>query len=313
LCVAAVLAVPATAATYPERTIRIVVPYTTGGGTDVMARVIAADLSKMLGQSVIVDNKPGAGGVIGTEIVSKAPPDGYTIGLISSGHAINPEMYTHMPFDPVKGVAPITQVATGPNVVVVNANVPAHSLGELIDLARREPGKLTFGSAGVGNPTHLAGELLQRAANIKLLHVPYKGSGQAEIALAGGEITMIIDSVPAALPFINAGKTRALAVTGKRRFPLLPDVPTAAEAGLPGYEFSTWWGMVAPPGTPPEIIATLNNALGKILRSDDVRKQFLQFGATPEPGSADAFGRFIESEVDRYTKLIKALGIQPLS
>lgn len=278
-----------------------------------MARVIAADLSKMLGQSVIVDNKPGAGGVIGTETVSKAPPDGYTIGLISSGHAINPAMYTHMPFDPVKGVAPITEVAIGPNVVVVNASVPAHSLGELIELARREPGKLTFGSAGVGNPTHLAGELLQRAADIKLLHVPYKGSGQAEIALAGGEITMIIDSVPAALPFIKSGKTRALAVTGKERFPLLPDVPTAAEAGLPGYEFSTWWGMVAPPGTPPDIIATLNTALGKILQSDEVRKQFLQFGATPAPGSGEAFGRFIETEVGRYTRLIKTLGIQPLS
>ncbi|HJU24732.1 MAG TPA: tripartite tricarboxylate transporter substrate binding protein [Casimicrobiaceae bacterium] len=303
----------ASAQQYPDHAIRLIVPYTPGGGTDVMARVIAAELTKLLGQSMIVENKPGAGGIIGTDAVAKARPDGYTIGLISSGHAINPALHTTMPFDPIKGIAPVIQVASGPNVIVVNAAVKARTLRELVDLAKREPGHLTFGSAGVGNPTHLAGEIFQRVTNTKLLHVPYKGSGQAEVALASGEITMIIDSIPAALPFITSGKTRALAVTGKQRFPLLPDVPTVDETGVGHYEVSTWWGVVSAPGTPAPIVSLLNKDIATVLAEPSIRKQFLQFGAEPVTGTSAEFGDFIAAELDRYAKLVKSLGIQPLS
>jgi tripartite-type tricarboxylate transporter receptor subunit TctC len=307
------LALSALAQQYPARSVRIVVPYTPGGGTDVMARIIAVELSRTLHGSVFVENKPGAGGVIGTDAVAKARPDGYTLGLISSGHAINPALYANMPFDAVSGIAPVIQVAAGPNVVVVNAQVSAKSLAELIALARREPGRVSFGSAGVGNPTHLAGELLQRVTGTTLIHVPYKGSGQAEIALAGGEITMVIDSIPAALPFITSGKTRALAVTGQKRFPLLPEVPTVAEAGLRDFDMTTWWGVVAPPGTPESVIALLNSSVAEVLQNPDVRKQFLQFGAQPTTGSPRQFGEYIRSETERYGKLVKSLGIPPLS
>jgi len=298
---------------YPERAIRLIVPYTPGGGTDVMARIIGAELSKLIGQSVIVENRPGAGGIIGTDIVAKSHPDGYMLALISSGHVINPALHTHMPFDSVNGVSPVIQVASGPNVIVVNAAVKAKSLAELISLAQREPGQLSFGSAGVGNPTHLAGELFQRVTHTKLLHVPYKGSGQAEVALAGGEITMMIDSIPAALPLINAGKTRALAVTGRRRFPLLPDVPTASEAGLAGYDMTTWWGVIAPPNTPQAIVSVLNTNIARVLHEEQIRQQFLKFGAEPTTGTAEQFRDFIAAETGRYAKLIKALGIEPLS
>ncbi|HEX6794334.1 MAG TPA: tripartite tricarboxylate transporter substrate binding protein [Casimicrobiaceae bacterium] len=315
-CVVMLSAICMTAAAadgYPDHSIRLIVPYTPGGGTDIMARIIAAELSKRVGQSVIVENKPGAGGILGTDIVAKAHPDGYTLGLVSSAHAINPALHASMPFDALNGIAPVMKVASGPNVIVVNAAVKATSIAELIELAKARPGTLAFGSAGVGNPTHLAGELFQRATKTKLLHVPYKGSGQAEIALASGEITMIIDSIPAALPFIQAGKTRALAVTGASRFPLLPDVPTVREAGLADYEMSTWWGVVAPPGTGDKVVASLNEQISRVLQEAQIRKQFLQFGAEPTTSTSREFRDFIAKELERYAKLIRALGIQPLS
>ena len=313
LVVAVVSGLSRAADTYPSHSIRLIVPYTPGGGTDVMARVISAELSKRLGQSVVVENKPGAGGIIGTEIVAHAHADGYTLALISSGHAINPSLHVSMPFDALNDIAPVVEVATGPNVIVVNAAVKAASLREFVDLARREPGKLTFGSAGVGNPTHLAGELFQRATNTKILHVPYKGSGQAETALAADEITMMIDSIPAALPLIRAGRTRALAVTGPHRFPLLPNVPTVAEAGLDNYETSTWWGVVAPAGTPETVVSLLNGDIASVLNEPDIKKQFLQFGAEPTTSTSRQFRDFIAAELKRYAKLIHDLGIQPVS
>jgi tripartite-type tricarboxylate transporter receptor subunit TctC len=297
---------------YPDRPIRLIVPYTTGGGTDVMARVIAAEMTQVLGQSVVVENKPGAGAIIGTDFISKAPPDGYVIGLIASAHTINPALYSKLPFDPIKGFSPVMQIASGPNVLAVNAALPAASLKDLIALLRAEPGRHSFGSAGLGNPTHLAGELFQRATQTKLIHVPYKGSGQAEIGLAGGEIDMMIDSIPAALPFIASGKTRALAVTGTQRFPMLPDVPTMAEAGLADYAMTTWWGVVAPPATPTPIVDRLNSTIADILKKPDVRKKFLQFGAEPTVSSPAEFGEYMRIETERYAKLVHAMGLQPL-
>ena len=305
-------AIIAAAQDYPDRPIRIIVPYTTGGGSDLMARILGQELSQSLGQPVVIDNKPGAGAVIGTDMVAKARPDGYTLGFISSGHSINPWLYSKLPFDPIADIAPVIQVASGPNVIVVHSEVAAQSLQELITAIRKEPGRYSFGSAGIGNPTHLAAEAFAHQANIQMIHVPYKGSGQAEVGLAGGETTMIIDSIPAALPFINAGKTRALAVTGKRRFALLPNVPTTAEAGLPDFEPITWWGIVAPPGIPRSIIAKLNAATTRALQSPVVRSQFLKFGAEPTTGTPEQFGAFIKAETERFGKLVRELGIQPL-
>lgn len=296
---------------YPERPIRLIVPYTTGGGTDLLARIVGQELSNSLGQSVVVDNKPGAGAVIGTDIVAKARPDGYTLALISSGHAMNPWLYSKLPFDSVADISPVIQIASGPNVIAVNADVPARTVAELIAMLRKEPGRYSFGSAGIGNPTHLAGEIFQSATQTKLIHVPYKGSGQAEVGLAGGEVTMIVDSIPAALPFIKSGKTRALAVTGARRFPLLPDTPTADEAGLRDFDLSTWWGIVAPPNTPAPIIAKLNESVARALQSPEVRGQFLRLGAEPTSSTARQFGDRIRSETERYGKIIRDLGIRP--
>jgi tripartite-type tricarboxylate transporter receptor subunit TctC len=197
-------------------------------------------------------------------------------------------------------------------VLVINAALPASNLKELIALFRGEPGRYSFGSAGLGNPTHLAGELFERATQTKLIHVPYKGSGQAEIGLAGGEISMMIDSIPAALPLISSGKTRALAVTGRQRFPMLPDVPTMVEAGLDGYEMTTWWGVIAPPGTPTQIVNVLNTTIADILRKPEVRSKFLQFGAEPTLSTPAEFADYIRVETDRYAKLIQAMGLQPL-
>lgn len=296
---------------YPERPIRLIVPYATGGGTDLMARILGQELTRLLGQAVVVDNKPGAGAVIGTDMVARSKPDGYTLGLTSSGHAIAPWLQRQLPYDAVRSFAPVAQVASGPNVLVVHGAVPANTLPELIALLRSAPGRYSFGSAGLGNPTHLAGEVLQSTTRTQLIHVPYKGSGQAETGLAGGEITMIIDSIPAALPFILAGKTRALAVTGKKRFPLLPDVPTTTEAGLPELELTTWWGVIAPAGTPASIVSVLNTALDQALKSPEVRAQFLKFGAEPALSTAADFGEHIRVETERYGRLIKALGITP--
>lgn len=310
--VLACLAFSVGAEPYPDHSIRLIVPYTTGGGTDIMARLIGAELSISLGKSVVVENKPGAGAIIGTDLVSKANADGYTLLLIASAHAINPALYAHLPFDPIKGFTPVTQIAAGPNVLVVNAAMPVKTVSELVALSRREPGGLSFGSAGVGNPTHLAGELFQRATNTKMIHVPYKGSGQAEIGLAGGEINLMIDSVPAALGFINSGKTRALAVTGAQRFPMLPDVPTMAQAGLRDFDMNTWWGVLAPAGTPRPIIELLNKAIAAVLLKPDVRAKFLQFGAEPISTSPEQFGEYISTETQRYGQLIHTLGIEPL-
>ena len=204
------------------------------------------------------------------------------------------------------------QIASGPNVLVINAALPVTNLKDLIVLFRSEPGRYSFGSAGLGNPTHLAGELFQRATQTKLIHVPYKGSGQAEIALAGGEINMMIDSVPAALPLITSGKTRALAVTGHQRFPMLPELPTMAEAGLADYEMTTWWGVLAPPGTPAPIVNVLNATIADILKKPEVRRKFLEFGAEPTVSTPSEFADYLRAETDRYAKLIHAMGMQPL-
>lgn len=306
----ALFAHAAPAQTYPAKPIRIIVGYSPGGGTDVLTRVLAKYLGEALHQSVLVENRVGAGGIVGSEMVAKAAPDGYTLHTIPSTHAINPSLYAKLPYDPIKDFAPVTLIAASPNTLVVHPSLPVKSARELIALARARPGELTFGSAGVGSTTHLAAEYFRSMAKIKALHVPYKGSGQAEIDLAAGQVHYMIDSTPAALPNIKAGRTRALATTGSKRFSILPDVPTVAESGLPQYESVSWWGIVVPAGTPQPIVERLNKEIARIMRLPEVKKLVLTLGAEPWTSTPQEFLDYVKQETALYARIIKEAGIK---
>jgi len=289
----------------------MVVPYAVGGGTDIFGRVIAKKLSERWQQQVVVDNRAGAGGIVGTEIVAQAPKDGYTLLMASNTHAMYPGFYKSIPFDPVKSFDAVTLVADGPNMLVVHPSLPVRTVTELISLARKNPGKLTFGSAGVGTTTQLAGELFRMMAKINVVHVPYKGSGQAEIDLAGGHVLYMIDSLPAALPNVRAGRTRAIATTGKKRAPALPNIPTVSEAGLPGYELVTWWGIAVPAGTPQALIAKLNKEIVQVMALPDVKELLATQGAESRTTTPEQFSDYIKSQIDFYGKIIAGAGIKP--
>lgn len=296
---------------YPARSIRMVVPYSAGGGTDIFARVIAKKLSERWDQQVVVDNRAGAGGIVGTEIVAQAPRDGYTVLMLSNTHALYPGFYKKLPFDPIKSFDAVVLVAIGPNVLVVHPSLPVQTVAQLVSLAWRRPGELTFGSAGIGTTTQLAGELFKSMANINVVHVPYKGSGQAEIDLAGGHVQYMIDSLPAALPNVKAGRTRAIATTDSKRAPALPNVPTLAESGLPKYELNTWWGIVVPTGTPQSVISKLNKEIVQIMALADVKELLASQGAEPRTGSPESFADYIKTQIDFYGKIIAGAGIKP--
>ena len=310
LPVLALLAQAALAQTYPAKPLRIIVGYSPGGGTDVLTRVVAKYLGESLRQTVVVENRAGAGGILGSEIVAKAPPDGYTLHTIPSTHSINPSLYAKLPYDPIKDFAPVTLIAASPNTLVVHPSLPVKSVRELIALARKRPGELTYASAGVGSTTHLAAEYFRSMAKIKALHVPYKGSGQAEIDLGAGQVHYMIDSTPAALPNIKAGRTRALATTGSKRFSILPDVPTVAESGLPQYESISWWGIVVPAGTPQAIVERLNKETRRIMSLPEVAKLVLTLGAEPWTSTPQEFLDYIKQETALYARIIKDAGIK---
>jgi tripartite-type tricarboxylate transporter receptor subunit TctC len=310
LPVLAFLAQAALAQSYPAKPLRIIVGYSPGGGTDVLTRVLAKYLGESLRQTVVVENRAGAGGILGSEIVAKAPPDGYTLHTIPSTHAINPSLYAKLPYDPIKDFAPVTLIAASPNTMVVHPSLPVKSVRELIALARKRPGELTYASAGVGSTTHLAAEYFRSMAKIKALHVPYKGSGQAEIDLGAGQVHYMIDSTPAALPNIKAGRTRALATTGSKRFSILPDVPTVAESGLPQYESISWWGIVVPAGTPPAIVERLNKEIRRIMGLPEVAKLVLTLGAEPWTSTPQEFLDYIKQETTLYARIIKDAAIK---
>jgi len=299
----------ASAADYPARPITLVVPYAAGGGNDVMARLVAEKMSRSLGQQIVIENKGGAGGSIATRQVAKAAPDGYTLGLGGTGtHAINPTLYQNVGYDPRKDFAPVGLIATSALVVLVNTQVEAKSVAELIALAQREPGKLNYASAGVGSGIHLGAELFAAMAGIKLTHIPYKGSSPALTDLIGGHVAIYFSSLPPAIALIKEGKVRALAVTGPQRSPLLPELPTVAEAALPGYEAVLHYGIVAPAGTPRPIIDKLNAALTAALAQADVRERIVADGAdllstTPEEYAAD-----IDREETKWSKVVKVSG-----
>jgi len=296
---------------YPVKPVRVIFPFPPGGPTDLLGRAVAQKLSDQTGQQFIADTRPGAGGNLGLELAAKAPPDGYTIVLSSPLVAISPSLYAKLNYDPAKDLSPISQIAVIQNVLLVHPSVPAKTLQELIQLARRSPGKFSFGSGGVGTTTHLAPELLQSLTGIKMVHVPYKGSGQALIGMIGGEVDMLIMAAPAAASQIQAGRARAIAVLSAQRAVVIPDVPTAAEAGLQNFEVPIWYGILAPAATPRDIIVRLNGELTKALSSPDLKERLGAAGIEPRTSTPEEFAAFIRSETVRYAKVIKDAGIKP--
>jgi tripartite-type tricarboxylate transporter receptor subunit TctC len=311
LLVAAFALVPqaAHAQQYPVKPIRWIVPFPPGGSTDLLARVVGAKLTEEWGQQVVVENRGGAGGTLGAAEAAKAAPDGYTLLMGAIHHTIAHTAYPKLPYDFGKDFAPISVVAIVPNVVVVNAQMPVKSARDLIEHAKANPGKLSYASAGMGTAHHLIGELFSQRADVKILHVPYKGSGPAVTDLVGGQVHMMFDTVPPSLPHIKSGKLRALAVTTAKRSAALPEVPTLSEAALPGFDVTTWFGALAPAKTPPDIIARLNGAIVKILGLPDVQKRLLEAGAEPVGSSADEMAARIRREIADYGKIVRQANI----
>ncbi len=304
-----IMATDAAAQAYPSRPVRLVVPFPPGGPLDIIGRAIAQKLGDAWGQGVFVDNRPGAGGNIGAELVAKAAPDGYTIlmGALST-HAVNPSLYAKMPYDAVKDFAPITLVAVTPNVLVVNASLPVNSAKEFVAYAKANSGKLAFGSGSNGSAGHLAGELFKVDTATDIVHVPYKGGAPATQGLLAGDTQFMFDNLANATPQVKAGKLKALAVTTAQRSKLAPDLPTMAEAGLPGFDISTWFGLFAPAGTPPEVIAKWNAGVTTILNSPEMRERLTAQGAEPAPTTPDQFAAFIKSEIPKYARIVKLSG-----
>lgn len=300
------------AGAYPDRPIRLIVAYPPGGGTDIVSRLLMPALAERLGQSITIDNRGGAGGNIGTETAARATPDGYTLlmGNIAP-NAINVSIYKHLPYDPQKDFSPISLIAITPNILVVNTKVPAQSVGELIALAKAKPGTLNFPSAGRGTSSHLAGELFDTMAHVQMVHVPYKGGGAAFTDLLSGQVQVFFATMPAAMSFVRSGQLRALAVTSEQRSSTLPDLATISESGLPGYSATTWYGLYAPTGTPPEIVNRLNREITAILRLPALRERMIAQGFEPAGDSPDEFATFIGNEIVKWSKVVKAAGIAP--
>jgi len=295
---------------FPDKPVKIVVPFAPGGGTDLIARTMGIAMAQELGQPVIIDNKPGAATIIGTDAVAKSAPDGYTLVMATVAHVVNPSLQSKLPYNHEKAFAPVMLVGVSPNVLVVRAESPLKSVKDLIDAAKANPGKLSFASSGNGGAPHLAGELFQNVAGIKMLHVPYRGSGPAVIDLIAGRITMMFDATPSLLPHITAGKLRPMAAASPQRHRLLPDVPSFGELGLPGMDIALWYGVVAPGGTPAPIVQRLNAELAKIVDMPDVRKTLTEQGADMQGGSAEDFGAFMRNESARWSVVVTQAGIK---
>jgi tripartite-type tricarboxylate transporter receptor subunit TctC len=304
--IAALLLNPAFAQTYPSKPIRLIVPFAAGGGNDAVARLVGKRLADGLGQPVVVDNRPGAGGVVGAELAAKAAPDGYTLFLGGVGsHAINPSLHEKLPYDPVKDFAPVELLAQAPLVLVVHPSVPARDIAEFIAYARAHPGKLNFASNGNGSSSQLAAVMFDSMAGVDMVHVPYKGLSPALTDLLSGQVQLMFSSVVAILPHIKSGKLRGLATTGAKRLASLPELPTIAESGLPGYEASSWYGILAPAGTPRDIVMKLNAGLTAALEQPEVRASLVNEGAEPVGGTPEQFAAHIRSEKERLGKLIR--------
>jgi len=297
------------AATFPDKPIRLVVGVPPGGSTDLIARIVGDQLGRQLGQPVVIENRGGAAGNIGAEVVAKAPPDGYTLFLAPIGTvAINPSLYANMPFDPIRDFAPVSQLTSLPMVMLLHPSIKATTVQEFVAYARANPDKVNFASGGSGTGTHLAGELFKLRTGIEMTHVPYKGNGPAMTDLLAGRVVVMFDQISTGLPQLQSGKLRALGVTTAKRSPAAPDIPTLAEAGLPGFDMTTWHGIVAPAGTPPAVIAKLNAEVVKALNTQEVRDKFKQNGIDPVSSTPEQFGNLIQSEITRWREVVKASG-----
>ena len=305
----ALAAAPAIAQQYPARAVRLIVASSPGAGVDIVARIMAQKVSTSLGQQVVVDNRAGAGANLGAEIAAKSPADGYTLLMGTPAHTINVSLYSGLNYDVVRDFAPVSLVSTGQYVVIVHPSVPARTAKELIAIAKARPGALGFGSAGPGNSTHLAGELFNSMAGIKMLHVPYKGSGPALIDLTSGEIQVMFANITAGLPFIRNRRVRGLAVTGPKRTTQAPDLPTVAEAALPGYSVTSFFGVLAPTGTPAPVIAKLNAEIVKAVHSTEVRSSLANEGAEGIGSSPEEFAAYIRAEIPRWAVAVKTAGL----
>ena len=310
LLLGAILITPLTAAAqqYPTKAIRFVVPFAPGGGTDIIGRVVAQALNDALGQPVVVDNRGGAGSTLGTEIVAKSPADGYTILFGNISLAFNATLYTKLRYDTIRDLAPISLSAVQPNILVIHPGLPAKNLKEFIELARAHPGKYNYASAGTGSGTHLAAELLKLQTKIDIVHVPYKGTGPALTDLLGGQINMMVSTFASALPHVKSGRMRALGVTTVKRSPAAPDVPTLIEGGVAGYDYSTWYGLLAPAGTPKPIIDMLNTTNRKVLARDDIKQKLESQGVDPIVNTPAEFSAYMKSETEKWGKVVKATG-----
>ena len=294
---------------YPGKPVRMIAASSPGSAVDIVARIVAQKLSEQMGQQVIIDNRAGAGGNLGAELAAKAVPDGYTLFMGTPAHAINTGLYRKLNYDLVRDFAPVSQVTSGAYVIVVHPSLPVKSVKELITLARSKPGQLNYASAGSGNATHLAGELFNRLAKVRLVHVPYKGSGPAVTDLVGGQVQLMFANLVAALPQVKAGRLRALAVTGEKRTAAAPALPTVIEAGVPGYVVLSWFGVLAPVATPREIVMRLNAELIQAMRAPEMRDRLASDGAEPATGTPEQFAAFIKSEITQWTTVVRNAGI----
>jgi len=302
-------AIPASAQGYPSKPVRLIVPYPPGGGNDTLGRLFAAKLGERMGQPFVVENRPGAGTMIGTEAAAKAAPDGHTILLSSiATHALAPNLYSRVPYDPVRDFAPITLLGIAPTVLVINSELPVKSVADLIALAKTK--ELAYASGGNGTPPHINAEVFKAVAGIDLLHVAYKGGGPALVDLIAGRVHVMLDTAASAMPHVRAGKLRALALSAPKRSAEYPDLPTFAEAGLPQYETNAWYSMHAPAGTPPEVVRRLNAELAAILKDPDVLARFKQLSTEPVGNSPEDFGAFVKAELEKYARIIKGAGIK---
>lgn len=311
LCAAAtigLLSSTAIAQTYPVKPVRFIAPYAVGGGVDIVSRLIAARLSESLGQQVVVDNRPGAGAIIGSEVLAKSAPDGHTIMMANIAHGANPALHSKLPYDTMKDFASVTLVALLPSILVVHPSLPVKSTRDLLAFARSRPGQLNYGSAGLGSANHLTMEMFKSATGLAAVHIAYKGGGPALTDLLGGQIPMMFITIPPAIPHVRAGKLRALAVSSAKRAAILPDVPTVAETGVPGFEVYEWQGVVAPAGTPKEVVAKLNVEINRVLALPDVREKIAGLGADIVGSTPEQLTDHIKAEIARWTKVLKSSG-----
>jgi tripartite-type tricarboxylate transporter receptor subunit TctC len=296
---------------YPSRPIRFLVGVVPGGATDILARVIGQKLGETWNQQVVIDNRPGANQIIAAELTAKAAPDGYTLQMVPAGFAINPAMHRKLPYDPIRDFTAIVMVADVPNVMVVHPSIPVKTVGEFVAYARARPGQLSYGSSGVGSPSHLCGEMLSVLARLEMTHVPYKGQGQVMIDVLGGHLKLAFPSIPASIPYIKAGRLVALGVASRKRSSSLPSVPTIDESGVKGYEASSWYGVLGPPKMAKPLLAKLNGEINRIIETPDVRQTLSQQGADPLGSTPEEFAKAIAIDIEKWKKIVAAAGIKP--